>query len=193
MQISIGKHGKDISVIEETCAFVKQLLEKSNFSILLVPHVAPLDGNEYNNDEVFLQVVLKRFLRHSERVGILPTKLNCCQLKSVIAHCRYFVGGRTHATVASISSLVPTISIAYSVKARGINQDLFGHERWVLPTPNFSAMNLLKFFEQMQSEEIEIKQVLGKRMPIWKDRAYLSAKLFTQVLRGKAFSSKEKN
>jgi polysaccharide pyruvyl transferase WcaK-like protein len=186
MQISIVKHGKNISVINETSAFIKKMLTESNFSILLVPHVAPLDGNEYNNDEFFLNTVYSQLSEHADRVGVVPSKLNCCQLKNIIAHCRFFIGGRTHATIASISSMVPTISIAYSIKARGINHDLFGHENWVLPTPDYSATNLFKFFDQMRLEEAEIRQVLSNKIPVWKERAYLSAKLFSQILDGKS-------
>lgn len=185
MQISIAKHGKNISVINETSEFIKKILAESNFSILLVPHVAPLDGNEFNNDEFFLNTVYSQLLEYADRVGVVPSKLNCCQLKNIIAQCRFFIGGRTHATIASISSMVPTISIAYSIKARGINHDLFGHENWVLPTPDYSAINLFKFFDRMRLEEAAIRQVLSNKIPVWKMRAYLSAKLFSQILDGK--------
>lgn len=45
-----------------------------------------------------------------------------------------FIGARTHATIAAYSSLVPTLVVGYSVKARGIARDLFGTEKnYVLP------------------------------------------------------------
>jgi polysaccharide pyruvyl transferase WcaK-like protein len=58
----------------------------------------------------------------------VPGNIGARQVKWVISKCRYFIGARTHATVAAFSTGVPTISIAYSKKARGINRDIFGHE-----------------------------------------------------------------
>src|SRR3546814_7153574 len=59
-------------------------------------------------------------------VTIMPSTFNASQIKGVIANLRFFIGARTHATIAGMSSTVPTISISYSIKARGINRDLFG-------------------------------------------------------------------
>ena len=56
------------------------------------------------------------------------------ELKGYIARCRFFVGARTHATIAAYSSCVPTLVLGYSVKSRGIARDLFGNEEnYVLP------------------------------------------------------------
>ena len=48
------------------------------------------------------------------------------ELKGFIARCRFFVGARTHATIAAYSSCIPTFSVGYSIKAKGIAQDIFG-------------------------------------------------------------------
>ena len=45
-------------------------------------------------------------------------------LKNIISNCHYFMGARTHSTIAALSSYVPTISIAYSIKAFGINEEI---------------------------------------------------------------------
>lgn len=56
------------------------------------------------------------------------------QLKDCIARCSFFIGARTHATIAAYSSCVPTLAVGYSVKAKGIATDLFGTEKnYVLP------------------------------------------------------------
>jgi polysaccharide pyruvyl transferase WcaK-like protein len=50
---------------------------------------------------------------------------------SLYASCTY------HASIAAYSSQVPTLVIAYSVKARGIAQDIFGTEKgYVIPVQN---------------------------------------------------------
>jgi colanic acid/amylovoran biosynthesis protein len=144
--------------------------------------VAPLDASRFNNDEVFLRDILNLISDTDNRIGILPSRLNCCQLKDIIARCRFFIGGRTHATIAALSSEVPTVSIAYSIKARGINLDLFGHERLVLPTPDYSCATLIKALTTLETMESDIRELLNKQIPIWKERAHLSAELFSKRL-----------
>jgi colanic acid/amylovoran biosynthesis protein len=183
IQISIEKHGKHVSAIDETISFTKKLLKNTHYSVLLIPHVAPLDGNTYNNDEFFLEKIHEQLPEFKERLGLVPSKLNCCQLKEIISKCRFFIGGRTHATIASISTLVPTISIAYSIKARGINLDLFSHEDYVLPTPEFNSNNLWTYFKTLESREEEIKNELKEKIPLWKANARKSAITFSSELK----------
>lgn len=53
---------------------------------------------------------------------------NCMQLKGYISRCRFFIGARTHATIAAYSTFVPTLVLGYSIKSRGIATDLFGSD-----------------------------------------------------------------
>ena len=53
---------------------------------------------------------------------------NCMELKGIISKCRFFVGARTHSTIAAYSMGIPTLVVGYSVKARGIARDLLGGE-----------------------------------------------------------------
>jgi len=73
-----------------------------------------------------------------------------------------------HATIAALSTGVPTISIAYSVKARGINRDLFGHEDVVLPTPSVSATTLGEHLQYLMEKENLMKERLADRIPAYR-------------------------
>jgi colanic acid/amylovoran biosynthesis protein len=66
---------------------------------------------------------------------------------------------------------VPTISIAYSVKAKGINRDLFGDTRLVLDTPAVSLVSLRQYLSHLESHEQEIRDLLAERIPEWRRRA----------------------
>src|SRR3546814_4712933 len=70
-----------------------------------------------------------------------------------------------------MSSTVPTISISYSIKARGINRDLFGDLPVVLDTPSLNLQTLTEKLELLQSEEKRIKEILKKTLPEWRARA----------------------
>ena len=54
---------------------------------------------------------------------MLVQDCNCEELKGYISRCRFFIGARTHATIAAYSSQVPTLVVGYSVKAKGIAKD----------------------------------------------------------------------
>lgn len=174
--------GKSGSVRTASIEFIRQVIDETQYAIVLVPHVAPLDDGEFNNDNRYLQSIAERFSNEPDRLQILPRGLNACQLKYAISKCRFFIGARTHATIAALSSEVPTISIAYSIKARGINRDLFGDEDVVLPTLNVSAATLMDSLRLLEANEKRIHSVLATKIPEWKQRALLSAIKLEQCL-----------
>ena len=100
---------------------------------------------------------------------------NCMELKGYIARCRFFVGARTHATIAAYSSCVPTLVLGYSVKSRGIAKDLFGsEENYVLPVQSLEEPDeLAKHFMWIVEHEKEIRDHLEKIMPEYISKAYL--------------------
>ena len=121
------KPGQDF--VAEVAGFARQAVTKLGYGVLLVPHVIPLDGSPRNNDAHYLAQILSSCSDLGSQIKMMPPTFNASQIKHVISQLRFFVGARTHATIAALSSGVPTISISYSVKARGINRDLFGQRR----------------------------------------------------------------
>jgi colanic acid/amylovoran biosynthesis protein WcaK/AmsJ len=174
--------GSTTSVFDETVAFVQGILSASNLGVLLVPHVAPLDGSFRNSDERYLAQIAVAVGDAGGRVRCVPSGCNAPQLKYVISRCRYFIGARTHATIAAFSTGVPTISIAYSVKARGINRDLFGDERYVLDTREVSADSLAASLSLLDDNEKEIRHLLAERIPVWRERAAGGARALQRLL-----------
>ncbi|MDO8413540.1 MAG: polysaccharide pyruvyl transferase family protein [Gallionellaceae bacterium] len=164
-------------------AFIKWIMVETDLAVLLVPHVAPLDGSSCNNDATMLQHILHRVPGYAERLSMIPSGLNACELKHIIAQCKYFIGARTHATIAALSSGVPTLSIAYSIKARGINYDLFKHEYYVLPLAELNLATLKTNFLHLVNEGIFIRDTLRTRIPEWKTKATLSAKAFVELIK----------
>jgi len=155
----------------EVAGFIRACVGDFGLSVLLVPHVVPLDGSPVNNDADYLADIHARVNDLGPRVTLADRTLNAAQLKHVIGRCRYFIGARMHSTVAALSQGVPTISIAYSVKSKGINQDLFGHTRYVLDTPAVSGETLTAALELAVREEALIRQRLREAMPEWRARA----------------------
>ena len=140
---------------------IQHILDNTDMNVCLIPHVVW----EYNDDRGPCKVLYERF-RDTGRVCMI-TDGNATELKGYIARCRVFVGARTHATIAAYSSYVPTLVVGYSVKSRGIAQDLFStDENYVLPVQNLkSDMNLTKQFVWLMEHENEIRVDLSHAIP----------------------------
>ncbi len=148
------------SYIAAFLQFAEQLLEDAHTEIWLVAHVI---AEGHNDAEVCRQ--LADSLQQPERVKLIEPAYNACEIKDVIAQCDYFIGARTHSTIAALSSAVPTLSIGYSVKAVGINEDLFGHSHYVLPIQEVNLKNLSDKFHLLVERRAEIIQHLHTRLP----------------------------
>jgi colanic acid/amylovoran biosynthesis protein len=127
--------------------------------------VSSLSESVYNCDYHYMNEMMQEYSEFGDSVRILPNTLNASQLKQVISQLRFFIGARTHATIAALSSGVPTVSIAYSVKAKGINKDIFGNEDPVLETPKVSAETLSLAVDWLFENEAELKEKLSLRVP----------------------------
>ena len=105
---------------------IKYLIENTDYYITLIPHVV-INGND---DRELLNKLYTDFEKNP-RI-ILIDDYNCEQLKGIISRCVAFIGARTHSTIAAYSSCVPTLVVGYSVKAKGIAEDLFGTHEYIL-------------------------------------------------------------
>lgn len=156
---------------------IRYILGKTDMNICLVPHVVW----EYNNDRVPLNYLYDKF-KDTGRVCIIEDG-NCCELKGYISRCRFFVGARTHATIAAYSTGVPTLVVGYSIKSRGIARDIFGtEENYVVPVQSLrSEFDLANAFEWLCSHEIEIKEHLDAILPEYVSRAKHGSELVAKL------------
>lgn len=139
-------------------ALIREILDTTNMKVALIPHVI---WNR-SNDRTPLRKLHEMF-RESERVQLIED-MPAEQLKGIIANCRFFIGARTHATIAAYSTIIPTLVVGYSVKARGIARDLFGTEQnYVLPVQSLTnPQQLLDAWHWLLSQEDEIRYQLAE-------------------------------
>ncbi len=143
-------------VLENYQKLIEYILTETNMGVALIPHVVW----EASDDRRPLQNLYQKY-KHTERVLLIDDQ-NCMELKGIISRCRFFIGARTHATIAAYSTGVPTLVVGYSVKARGIARDLFGTEEgYVLPAHSLENENeLLSAFRSLIRKEDSIRQTL---------------------------------
>ena len=147
-------------VRKNTEKLIESILEETSLKILLIPHVVWATNDDRS---VLMELLLK--YKDSGRVGIIEDH-SCEELKGYISRCRFFIGARTHATIAAYSTAVPTLVLGYSTKSKGIAKDLFGkYENYVLPVQElkneYDLVNSWKWL--MENEEAcrnRLQQVL---------------------------------
>ena len=159
-------------------ALIQYILENTDMSIALIPHVVW----ERNDDRKTIQELYSYF-KDEPRVMQLQDG-SCEELKGYISRCRFFIGARTHATIAAYSSLVPTLVVGYSVKAKGIAKDLFGtYEHYVEPVQNLETKEqLLAAFQWLYKEEDNIKKQLETVMPAYIEKAKSAGKKLEEIM-----------
>lgn len=165
----IMKYGPEGSIILENYEnMIRSILEKTDMQICLIPHVVW----SQTDDREPCRVLFEKF-RNTGRVCMVED-CNAKQLKGYIARCRFFVGARTHATIAAYSTCVPTLVAGYSVKSRGIARDLFGtEEHYVLPVQDLkTGDDLADAFRWLLENEDAVRTRLEAVMPEYVKNAY---------------------
>ena len=123
-------------------SLIDYIINETDMNVCLIPHVYKIKENL--QDSYVLGKIYRKY-SHSGRVLLVNQELSCTQLKYIISKCRFFIGARTHSTIAAYSTEVPTIALSYSIKSRGIAKDLFGKEEgYVIEYKNIDSIDVLK-------------------------------------------------
>ena len=154
-------------ILENYSRLMKYIIDNTDMNIALIPHVV-----WNNNDDRVPLTQLYELYKDTKRVCLIDD-CNCMQLKNVISQCSYFVGARTHATIAAYSSGVPTLVLGYSVKSKGIAEDLFGtSDGYVLSYKDISneddlinafsyiENNCEKIIDSLKTKQYEIVEIV---------------------------------
>lgn len=163
--------------IDTATKVVKNILNKTDSKIYLIPHVTTLNSNDY----LFLKKVKENVQTSKERIILIPPTYNASETKWIISKMKLFAGARTHSTIAALSSHVPTLSFAYSIKAKGINRDIFGHEDYCLNPEKITPEVVAKKIESMLEKENEIQAELKAAIPKIENEALLAGKTLMKI------------
>lgn len=147
--------------------FIDYILNNTTYSIALLPHVAV---EEVSDLSVLKKI--KELYPDEDRIYLDEGEYDCQEIKYIISKCDLLVAARTHASIAAYSTGVPTLVIGYSVKSRGIAEDLFGnYQDYVLPTEELQKDALINKFKYIEKNKKKIKETLEEKMKVVKTNA----------------------
>lgn len=102
---------------------IKMLVDELRVQVAIVPHV---QETHLTNDDRILATEVFRHLDNVTNVRFIGANHTAGEFKSLIGDCKMVIGERMHSCIAGLASNVCTISIGYSIKARGIMEYLLG-------------------------------------------------------------------
>ena len=157
---------------------IQYILDNTDTYIALIPHVVWAN----NDDRIPLKQLYADF-GQNQRL-ILVDDHTAPELKYIISKCSFFIGARTHATIAAYSTGVPTLVVGYSVKARGIARDLFGTENgYVLPVQQLKESDeLTQAFVRLYEKRDAIWAHLNETLPGYIARADEARKALEELV-----------
>ena len=171
-------HGDRSLWIDRCAKIISAIIQKDNSSIYLIPHVT----SPHDNDFRFLEEVNLQLDHQKSRIVLIPPIYNAAETKWIISKMKIFIGTRTHATIAALSSEVPTLSLAYSIKAKGINQDIFGHERYCLHANQLNPETIVEKINQMQNSYDSICREINSGLPVILQNAMIAGKYLQEIV-----------
>lgn len=151
-------------------SIIESVAQTTGMPVYLIPHVT----NPTSNDHEFMRQALSLIKDRNGDINLVSPRYNAAETKWIISRMAFFAGARTHSTIAALSSGVPTLSFAYSIKARGINRDIFGHTDYCLDHGDMNAEVIAGRVNSMLDERAAIRKDLAGRIP-GVQRAALSA------------------
>jgi polysaccharide pyruvyl transferase WcaK-like protein len=156
---------------------VSGLSRKLGRPVVLVPH----DTRALSDDYEFLLRV-QSASRKAEEVFLLSPQLSAPELKWLISKMLCVVAARTHVAIAGLSCCIPTLTLSYSVKSVGINKELFGDCRYLLPARSVTAETVIDKVREILRDRTLIQEALGVSVPRARRRAIEAGDILRHVL-----------
>lgn len=163
---------------ERATACIKAILQAVDCPIVLLPHVTCPNNDDYE----FMARCKEELTSYEDRLVLIEPRFSAQQLKWIISKCDIFIGARTHATIAALSTCVPTLSIGYSMKSRGINKDIFGHCDYVIPLDRLQPDALAQSAVELLEDAQNVRAHLSESLPRYKQKAWDAGKLVAGLL-----------
>jgi hypothetical protein len=149
---------------------VTGLVEAGAGHIFLVPHVlTPGSVPDPESDPQACQALFEKLAPDAQsRTTVVSAPFSAAEIKAFISELDWFIGTRMHATIAALSTGVPTTALAYSAKFRGVF-DLCGSQEQVIDLRTESLEDCLNRalsgYDQRQTQ----KTILAERLPALKE------------------------
>ncbi len=105
---------------QEYITSIIKYLQEENYTVHLIPHVITKSEQNIENDMTAINEIKEMI----DDVVVAPRFTNPIEAKDYVATMEMFIGSRMHATIAGVSTKVPTIAFSYSRKFEGLYESI---------------------------------------------------------------------
>ena len=163
---------------------IEGLIKAFDARIVLIPHVV-CDFNEGDDDCRYLRKIQQAIApEYQEAVTLLESDPGFVGTKKELVKCDLVIAARMHCAINALAAHVPTILVAYSRKAVGMCQYVYGNGDWVLPLSEFSNEGVLEEKVRcMKNQRSAIRDYLNKRIPEIQKDSYRPMQMLKELLR----------
>jgi colanic acid/amylovoran biosynthesis protein len=143
---------------------IGDLIEKKGLRVLLVPHVFGEKADSESDSAVCEKIYRELKPGYGDRIYLARGRYDQNEIKHIIGLCGFFVGSRMHACIAALSQNIPTVSIAYSKKFKGVMETI-GVDDHVADPRSMNQGQILAVIDKAYQEREQIKKHLEQKMP----------------------------
>lgn len=172
---------------------IEGLIKAFDARIVLIPHVV-CDFNEGDDDCRYLRKIQQAIApEYQEAVTYLDSDIGFVGTKKELIKCDLIIAARMHCAINALAAHVPTIIVAYSSKAEGMCQYVYGNGNWLISLSEFGTKGVLENkVRSMKKQESKIRDYLEKRIPEIQQDAYRPMQRLKKVLEGDESPKREK-
>lgn len=161
---------------------IEGLIKALSARIVLIPHVV-CDFMEGDDDLRYLRRVKQAIAsEYQGAVTLLNHDIGFVGTKKELIKCDLVIAARMHCAINALAAHVPTVLVAYSRKAEGMCQYVYGNQDWVLPLNEFGSNRTLEKISSMIKQQQQIRVYLAKRIPEIQHDAYRPMQTLKEIL-----------
>ena len=175
-KVSYTEHAK---VLRDLIVYLNR---KFDAHVVLIPHVQDI---YLQNDDRIICELLYRKLGFPKNVTLLNLSHSAEEIRAIVGKLNLMIAERMHAAIASLAQKVPTFSVGYSLKAKGILGDIYGFENlddYLIHIKNLRGEDIQDRVGNIMDNRDEVALHLSKVIPSIKESAKRNFTLTFDVL-----------
>ncbi len=135
---------------------IEKIMKNVEFeSVMLIPHVVNPDFKQ-DDDFGYLKEIYEGLLEKKINVSLAPGNLSFLKIREYLMKCDLILPARMHCAVNSLSCAVPTVLLAYSPKAFGMCEHVYGNNSLVV---DMNALLCGNDFEKIYNAYNELDEI----------------------------------
>ena len=166
-------------MLKNTENLIEYIIEKTNYSIALIPHV---NWSYELSDKATLDILYDKF-KESNRIDIIEEH-SAPEQKYIMSKCKIMIALRTHVAIPSIAAGIPTLVTGYKTKSTGIVQDIFQNKYKLLA--HLSSLktdnDYIDYFKWIEENYNSIFNFMNSRIPDYLTKIELIRKEIIELI-----------